>query len=164
MGILGSWHSLMCGLKEFLIPHSGFLTPLIALLAGWIAYRQLKIQEYRVRLDLYEPRMKIYDPIMKLLTTVGQKGTATNEELVTFLRETSRAKFLFKGELEKHIDAIYKKGVDLHYIEAQLANKSLPDGPERTAFEKQKKEIDQWLGQQYNKTDELFAKYVKLDK
>jgi hypothetical protein len=154
----------MCILKGFMTLFSSLLTLLIAILAVVIAYRQYKIQEYRVRLDLYEPRMKIYDSIMKFLSAIMQKGTATNDELFTFVRETSRAKFLFKGEMEKHIDSIYKVAVDLQYVQGQLDNQNLPVGPHRTAFAEKSTEYFQWLRKQYDKTDEMLTKYVKLDK
>jgi len=92
-----------------------------------------------------------------------QKGSATNEELAIFLRDTARAEFLFEGEMERHIDAIYTKAVHLHYVANQLDNRDLPDGPERTAFEQESKEDCQWLDHQYNQTDKMFIKYVKLD-
>ena len=154
----------MCTIRNILNILSGFLTPTIAILAIWIAYRQYKIQEYRVRFDLYGARITIYESIMKFLSTVRQKGTASDDELFTFLRETSRSKFLFKGEMEKHIDAIYDKAVELQYVQKQLSNEALPVGQDRTNFAKQAREHFKWLGEQHDKTNKMFIKYIKLDK
>ena len=101
---------------------------------------------------------------MKFLSTVRQKGTASDDELFTFLRETSRSKFLFKGEMEKHIDAIYDKAVELQYVQKQLSNEALPVGQDRTNFAKQAREHFKWLGEQHDKTNKMFIKYIKLDK
>lgn len=154
----------MCTLKDFLTLLSGFLTPVIAALALMIAYRQYKIQEYRVRLDLYERRMKIYEAIKKFRSAIMRSGDLANDVLFTFLEETSQAKFLFKGEMERHIGALSKRGVELQDVLTQLNDHSLPVGPERTALAQQMKEHFQWLRDQRDKTDKLFVKYVKLDR
>ncbi|MBI5021999.1 MAG: hypothetical protein HZB59_11240 [Ignavibacteriales bacterium] len=142
---------------------SGFLTPIIALIALWIAYRQFKIQEYRVRLDLYDRRLKIYEAIMKFLSGISQKGDSTWDEVLEFLRDTKEAKFLFKGEMKAHLDSIYNRAIKLQSVQEELKNKSLPIGPEREAFAKQMSEHYKWLKSQYKTTDELFLKYIRLD-
>jgi hypothetical protein len=143
---------------------AGLLTPLIAAIALFIAYWQYRLQEYRVRLDLYDRRIVIYEAIMQFLSGVSQKGTASNEELISLLRDTRQAKFLFKGEIERHINSIYDKALNLQYIRKQLDNEYLPRGPERDSLATQMSLHFKWLSEQYKKTDEMFLKYVKLDR
>ena len=149
--------------KEYIEIASGFLTPVIAITTALIAYRQYKIQRYRVRLDLYDRRMKIYEALMHFLSIVRQKGDAPIDEIYTLTRDTSQAKFLFKGEIEKHIGSIFKRAVELESVNEQLSDQYMPVGPERTALAKQMTEHFKWLRDQYDKTDSLFIKYLKLD-
>jgi hypothetical protein len=135
----------MCTLNEYLPILTGLLTPIIAILALIIANRQFKIQEYRVRFDLYEPRMKIYESIMKFLKKVRQKGDASQDDLYDLLNETIHAKFLFKGEMSDHIEAIFKRAAELQYVQTELSNHNLPEGDVRTKLAKQMTAHFKWL-------------------
>ena len=61
---------------------SAFLTPLIALLALWIAYQQFRVQKYRTRFDLFERRMKIYESVRETLVIVFRDGSVEKADLL----------------------------------------------------------------------------------
>lgn len=143
---------------------SGLLTPIIALIALWIAYRQFKIQEYKVRLDLYERRLKIYGAIMKFLGGISKKGDSSWEEVLEFLENTNEAKFLFKGEMKEHLDSIYKHATELQYLKRDLNDRDFPIGDERTECGRQIGAHYSWFKNQYKKTEDLFLKYIRLDR
>jgi hypothetical protein len=153
----------MHSLNEFLTTLSGFLTPVIAILAVMIAYHQYKIQAYRVRMDLFDRRLKIYNAIMDFMNHIRRHGDAGNDQIFELIKQTVDSKFLFKGKIKLHIDSLLQKALALQEVNKQLANPSLLVGDERTRLVKEMTIHFKSLREQYNQTDELFAKYIKLD-
>jgi len=153
---------MLTSLKDYLAILSGFLTPLIAILAIIIAYRQYEIQKYRVRMDLFERRLKIYQAIMNFMRYVRQHGSANDEQLFEFIDNSSLCKFLFKGKIKKHIDVLLQEALNLQEISITLSESNLPKGDDRTRLAKEKTMHFKNLRDQYDKTDELFMKYLKL--
>ena len=103
-------------LTEILNILSGFLTPIIAVLAIIIAYRQYKIQKYRVRIDLFDRRLKIYNAIMDFMSHVRQKGDASNDQIFNLIERTIDSRFLFKGEIKNHIESLIQQALDIQEI------------------------------------------------
>ncbi len=155
---------MVCEIKTILSFLSGLLTPVIAVVAIIIAIRQFKIQQYKVRIDLYDRRIIIYDAIMDFMIHVRQHVDASNDQIYEFIEKTSKSKFLFKGEIKEHIDKLIKKALDLQEVNKELSNHNLPKGDERTNFAKERTRLFKSLREQYNRTDELFLKYISLDK
>jgi len=155
---------MVCEIKTILSFLSGLLTPVIAVVAIIIAIRQFKIQQYKVRIDLYDRRIIIYDAIMNFMIHVRQHGDASDNQIHEFIEKTSKSKFLFKGEIKEHIDKLINKALDLQEVNKELSNHNLLKGDERTNFAKEKTRLFKSLREQYNRTDELFLKYISLDK
>jgi hypothetical protein len=73
-------------MEEFINLSSALLTPLIALIALWIAYQQMKSNRDKVRLDLFEKRMKIFLIVRESLGTILADGSSKEYQLArTFI-------------------------------------------------------------------------------
>jgi hypothetical protein len=151
-------------LRPYIDFASALLTPLIAILVALIAYRQYRIQEYRVRLDLYDKRLKIYEAVMTFFRHLYQNGSASTEELLSLTGDTAEARFLFKGHMRNQIDLIYRTALDLQEINRELSNHSLPVGPERSELAKKMTAHFKLLRAQRDQTVKLFEKYLRLDR
>jgi hypothetical protein len=142
---------------------SGYLTVVIAITTTYIVIQQYLVSRYKVRMDLYDRRLKIYNAIMKFMRHVRQHGDASNDQIFELIEQTAESKFLFKGAIKEHIELLYQKALDLQEVNRQLADHSLPKGAERTRLAKEMTKHFQSLRDQYNQTDILFSKYLKLD-
>ena len=94
---------------------------------------------------------------------VRQHGDASNDQIFELIEQTADSKFLFKGEIKNHIELLVRHALDLQEVNRQLNDHSLPVGDERTRLAKEMTNHFKILREQYNRTDELFSKYLKLD-
>ena len=69
---------------------SGFLTPVIAILAVYIAWQQYRINRYNARFDLFDRRYNIFDTLMNLLGHIAQRSDIADEKLNEFLISIKR--------------------------------------------------------------------------
>ena len=69
---------------------SGFLTPVIAILAVYIAWQQYRINRYKARFDLFDRRYNIFDTLMNLLGHIAQRSDIADEKLNEFLISIKR--------------------------------------------------------------------------
>ena len=91
------------------------LTPLIAVVATYIAWQQWKTNQLKLTLEQYERRLRVYEEVRKILSIILRDAKATNEDLVKFRTSVSEADFLFGPEIPAYIDDIYQRGLELWY-------------------------------------------------
>ena len=82
---------------------SGLLTPTIAILASYIAYRQYRTAKAKLKLDLYEKRLKIFKYfktfIWRRITNLEFVINEHENELKDFEINTTECIFLFGEEM-----------------------------------------------------------------
>jgi len=149
--------------KQIFEIFSGYLTIVIAITLAYIAIQQHLTEKYKIRIDLFDRRMKIYNSIMVFMRHVRQHGDAKNDQIFDLIDNTSDSKFLFKGEIKEHIDSLIQLALDLQEVNQQLDNRSLPKGDERSHLAKERTAKFKILRDQYDRTDELFSNYIRLD-
>lgn len=86
---------------------SAFLTPVIALIALYIAWMQHKTARNKLNLELYEKRYALYLAAKEFITKIAVSdpevfSVAYNE----FDIKTNSTKFLFKEDVSKYIDTL----------------------------------------------------------
>ena len=77
----------ICNFIEIL---KGLLTPLIAIIALWIAYQQRVINKNKLKLDLFEKRYEVYRYIRVFIANTLSHGNVTDDELNDFTRNTMK--------------------------------------------------------------------------
>lgn len=96
-------------MKDTLQVVSLLFTPLIAILALYIAVQQHSIQRDKLRLDLYEKRLAVFEATMNLLATVQSDIVPSREAIYRFISGTANARFLFGPDMEEYLDTLGSK-------------------------------------------------------
>ncbi len=147
---------------------AALLTPTVAALGLYIAYRQwqtnrdqARTAKERLRHDLFDRRFAVYDAARVLIGSIMASGRVTNEDQMKFLAGTREAKWLFDDEIAKYFDEeMWSKAVDLEYLEKEL--EPIPPGEDRTRLVKRQREVKDWFRAQYKVLDSMMNRYLRL--
>jgi hypothetical protein len=142
------------------------LTPLIAIVATYIAWQQWKTNRQKLNLERYDRRLRVYDEVRKILSIIVRDANASFEDLLKFRTSVSEADFLFGPEIPVYLDEIYKRGLNLHSWNKQYRD-CTQDKPEGYDHEKVVDEMHKeliWLTNQFEPAKEKFRKYLDISK
>jgi hypothetical protein len=148
--------------KEVIDVLSALLTPTIAVIATFIAVQQYRLSKIKTRFDLYQRRSSVFRCTMDLLTRITLERKVDNDALLRFARESSEAHFLFRSEVRKHLEELYRKALDLEMIGRKFEKKGENNGTDLGLLREQQEEIFAWFDQQFDVTREKFGKYLNL--
>jgi hypothetical protein len=132
---------------------SALLTPAIAIIAVYIAYRQHKTSNLQHRLALFDRRLVVFNSTMKMVASVLQEARAELDECFKYISETRDHEFLFGPEVGTFINEVYSKAVALH---THLAVE--PRGGPRLV------ELLDWFSGQMGEGRKIFKKYMDFTK
>lgn len=144
---------------------SALLTPVIAIIATYIAWQQWKSNELKLRLDRYERRLSIYQNVITMLSLITRDADAKVEDLMTFRANTAEADFLFGPEISEYIEEIFSRGLKLKTANAQYrhADQEPPSGYDHNKVVEEMDVQLRWLTEQFNPAKEKFAKYLNVN-
>ena len=142
---------------------SGLLTPIIAVVTAIILILQYLLAKQRWRLDLYDKRYPIHLATMQYISIILQDARVTNEELMKFLRTSKDKHFLFGKDVEKLLDDLYKKGVELKHCQDILERGNLAEDKRLSLIDKEDALI-LWFKEQYGVATATFKRYLAIDK
>ena len=152
--------------KDWTEYFSALLTPIIAILALYIAYQQHKINKQRLKHELYERRLEVFKAVKVFLSEIVQKGNVSFDRCLQFNSETSDAAFLFDDSTRAYIDKIYEKACHLGSVNEELSiGQGSPNCPEKERRGKlvaDRKELFLWIANQLKKSEELFGKNIRV--
>ena len=145
---------------------SALLTPVIAIIATYIAWQQWKGNELKLRLERYEKRLRIYQEVIKMLSLIMRDADAKLEDLMTFRANTAEADFLFGPEIPEYIVEIFSRGLKLRRanIRYQHAGQEKPPGYDHTKVVEESDAQLRWLTDQFNSAKEKFGKYLNVNR
>jgi hypothetical protein len=139
---------------------SACLTPAIAVLTGYIAYRQWRTADLKLRLDLFDRRHEVYTAAREMLASVIRTGNVSDEELIRFTDGTHDARWLMNrkaaGYLQKEL---YDKLIDLQTLQKSTAGLSPQERVKNLASQA---ELKKWFGRQFAVLDGHFDKALRL--
>ena len=142
------------------------LTPLIAVVATYIAYQQWQTNKQKLMLERYDRRLKVYEEVRKILSIIIRDANASYDDLLRFRTAVSEADFLFGREIPEYIDEIYKQGINLHSWNSQYRDSNQPP---REGYD-HSKVVDgmhaelTWLTEQFEPAKQKFKKYLDISK
>lgn len=141
---------------------SAVLTPIVAILAIWIAYRQHKTQQYQVRLDLFERRIKIIEDVRRVLTDIDKyySGEPQKIDLEVFRIAYRHSMYLFNSEVQNYLKGIDSKIGSLERIELDVKR----EGSDQETHKKEKEAIIEWLRKQRPGHERKFERFMTLNK
>ena len=146
---------------------AALLTPLIAIVASYIAYQQLKANSEKVKLDKFDRRFRIYEELEKILIIIRGGEGATYDQLTEFRRSVAQADFLFGPEIGEYLKEIYDRGINLRYWTEQYRDQyqEKPEGYDHSKVVESKHIEIIWLTEQLEKTAKAkFKKYLDLSR
>jgi len=137
------------GWERFVSVSAALLTPIIGFLAVWIAYQQHSTQKRQLKLSLFDRRWKVFDAVRTLIGVIIARANVTQDELRTFLTNTSGSEFLFGPEIQGFSKSIYDRAVELEML------RSLP-APDAAQLQG----VLHFFGGKTQEATELFGKYM----
>lgn len=99
---------------------NGLLTPLIALIAIYIAYQQYKTARNKLKLELYEKRYKFYNDMRKFIIRLNSQPDRVFEELSEISYSLNEGRFLFDNDLLDYIEDLKKKAYEYGFMNAKI--------------------------------------------
>jgi len=142
------------------------LTPLIAIVATYIAWQQWRTNQQKLNLERYDRRLRVYEEVRKILSIILRDAKAGTDDLLKFRTSVSEADFLFGPEIPAYIDEIYKRGLKLWRWNQEYRDytQAKPDGYDHNkVVEEMHKELT-WLAEQFEPAKEKFRKYLDISK
>ena len=141
----------------------GALTPLIAIIAVYIACQQYKINRARLNNELYERRITIFKAVMKFISEVIQNVSPDIITLSQFYADTGEADFLFESDIRQYIDTLYENGRKLGKLADQLSPADDSSGlPKVNEGIKEKWELFNWFSDELPNAKKLFKRYLSI--
>jgi hypothetical protein len=99
---------------------SGALTPVIAILAAYIAWRQHQTAQSKLKLDLYDRRFKVYRGLMDLFAAVLRDVKVLPTDLANYYIQTNEKVFLFDSDIVAFMTHVREKAVELRQIKQKM--------------------------------------------
>ena len=155
----------MC-MEQLIEISKALLTPLIAIVATYIAWQQWKTNQQKLNLERYDRRLHVYEEVIKILSIILRDVNASMEDLLKFRTSVSEADFLFGPEIPAYIDEIYKRGLNLWRWNQEYRDytQEKPDGDDhKKVVDEMHKELT-WLVDQFEPAKEKFKKYLDISK
>ena len=140
---------------------AALLTPTVAVLGSFIAYRQWRLAQNKLKLDLFDRRFSVYEAARTLLASIMTSGKAKDEEVFKFMVATREAKWLLNASVAEYLDKqLYNKAIVLQTLTSELEGVGV--GEVRTKNVHAQAEIKRWFMAQYEVLDKKFAPYLQL--
>jgi hypothetical protein len=142
------------------------LTPLIAIIATYIAWQQWQTNKSKLVLDRYDRRLEVYEEVRKILSIIMRDARASYDDLLKFRAAVSEADFLFGPEIPAYIDEIYKRGVKLEYWNKQYKDytQEIPPNYDHDAVVDGMHIELVWLTEQFGPAKAKFRPYLDVSK
>lgn len=140
---------------------AALLTPTVAILGSFIAYRQWRLAQNKLKFDLFDRRFSVYQAAQILLASIMTNGKVKDEEVFKFMVATREAKWLLNASVAEYLDKhLYHKAIELQALASELEGVGV--GEERTTNVHAQADIKKWFLAQYEVLDEKFAPYLQL--
>lgn len=138
------------------------LSPIIAVVGGWIAWQQVRINRNKLKLDRFEKRFAIHEAAMTFVASITTRAAISTEELNDFLAKTRGARFLLSKEIADYLNDIYRKAGELQSTITMMQGPPLSE-EWREKFANKWTGLNEWFQQQLNVIPEKFAPFLSVD-
>ncbi len=139
---------------------SALLTPVIAIIATWIAYRQWRTNEDVSRLNKYEKRYSIYQALKDALLEIGREGNISGKGRDQLTIKTGESVFIFDDDVVNYIKTFREKSLRIYQVNRNLSN-NIGD-TKKLANELE--ELEKWFQGQHQELIDKFLPYLKFKK
>ena len=150
--------------QQLLELSKGLLTPLIAIIAVYVAWQQWQLNKRKMKLELYDRRKAVYEELKKLFGIISRDATVNMRDLSTYWVNVSEADFLFGSDVTRYLKQIYDHGVKLSHWNRQYKDytQTKPPGYDHDKVVEGMHSELEWLMKQGEPAMEKFKKYLNL--
>jgi hypothetical protein len=144
---------------------SALLTPLIALIAAYIAWQQWKTNERKLKLDLYDRRYEVYEATRSFILTICKDAGVQFEEIGHFRATVAQARFLFGKDITDYLELLRSRAFELQSWNGKYLDSYQPkpdDYDHNLVVENMHRELE-WLVEQLEPAAEKFGRYLWID-
>ncbi|MCX5513380.1 hypothetical protein C3941_00105 [Kaistia algarum] len=139
---------------------AALLTPVIAIVAVYIAFAQWTTARRKLALDLFEHRFQFYRNAQAAIRPIIASGKPTMEDEKAYLRVLDEARFLFGTEVYEYLDDVWLAIVNLGSISNELDGLR---GEERgAAIKERRREFDK-ISATERELPKLLDHYMRMD-
>lgn len=142
---------------------SALLTPVIAVVAVYIAWQQYQVNKMRFKREQYEPRLKIARAFEVFISEILYQRDVKNNRCIKFLEETAEANYIFDDSIFNYRIDIYNKAIQLHSLTEKIdGDKECSLGEERKSCVDAKMRLIEWFENQLSVSSNNFKKYLMI--
>jgi hypothetical protein len=105
---------------------NALLTPLIAVIATYIAWQQWQGNKLKLKMERYERRLRVYQEVVKMLKTCANGELRVFSVIVDFGAATAEGDFLFGPEIREYISEISTRAAKLRSANVQFKDFTQP--------------------------------------
>jgi hypothetical protein len=143
----------------------GLLTPIVAVIATYIAWQQYRANRYKLKLDLYQQRFRVFEALRDILAMMYTTGV-DEKQLFELLSKTREAQFLFGPEINDYVETVWFHASTLssaHKALAEMLRTNAPSETRSPMAEGERKETT-WAYDETRRIAAKFSKYLDLSK
>ena len=139
---------------------SALLTPVIAIIATWIAYQQWRTSEDVNKLNKYEKRYSVYQALKEALLEIGRESNISGKGRDKLTIKTGESVFIFDDDVVDYIKTFRENSLRIYQL-----NRNLLDGTgEAKKLAKEREELEKWFQDQHQGLIDKFLPYLKFKK
>lgn len=150
----------MCDLDQIIELSKALLTPLIAIIAAYVAWQQMITNRRKLKLDLFDRRYAVFESIGQFIGSILTSGRVGEGKEFQFLVDTKATNLLFGEDIAKFVSEVYQKSVQLHALDAELDGST---GETRTANIKTQRAIKDWYSKALEGLEKRFSDFLRLE-
>jgi hypothetical protein len=138
------------------------LSPVIAIVGGWIAWQQVRLNRNKLKLDRFEKRFAIHEAAMAFVAAVCTNGVASDAQMNEFLVKTRGTRFLVNTDVAGYLEELYRNAGRLRAIKMSMEASNLTD-EKRVEYGDKWLEFETWFQKQLDVIPEKFAPFLSVD-
>ncbi|WP_031359287.1 hypothetical protein [Caballeronia sordidicola] len=137
------------------------LSPIIAVVGGWIAWQQVRINRNKLKLDRFDKRYSIYEASMNFATSIIADGKLTSASYEEFLAQTRGARFLLNKEMADYLEQLNTNAVKLNGVLHSQERPSITE-EQWAKYGDRITEITTWFQQQLEVIPERLGPFLSV--
>jgi uncharacterized membrane protein YraQ (UPF0718 family) len=134
----------------------------IALVGGWIAYKQFQLAEVKLKHDLYDRRFAVFEAARQLVYAVFKDVNASDQTIFAYKAGTSDAVFLLNDDIVAFLEELLKRATHLRALKETAAQS--PTGSQQKVDSNNKANAElTWFAAQLDILIKKFQPFLVLE-
>jgi hypothetical protein len=138
---------------------SGALTPVVAILALYIAYRQYRVERHKAKIELFDRRFSIYERALAYIFARTQSDEVPGDVAGEFHAAVIEARFLFGRDVCDVLEELRRRGLEIRVANSMRRERPLE---EEMSYVYTMREHQQWFTRAEPLVSKAFERYLKL--